>query len=348
MESRQFHNQPPDSPLHRWLTALWTAVRSETGGRLDVRVCPRNDGIPGGDPQALQMLLTGEVEFYTLMGGLLGAVVPVAEIQGVPFAFTSHAQVFEAMDGTLGDFLRRELAAKGIHALPRAGFENGFRQISTRMRPIRTADDLVDLRIRTPAGRLFVDFFATLGARPTPINLNRLHEALRTGVVEAQENPLVMTEVNRLYEVQTYLSLTNHMWSGFNLLANLEKWRALPADVRQVVELNAAKYASLQRRETDAMNHALVAGLAGRGMIVNEADTASFRRRLGGFYARWKRELGTTAWSLLEAHAGPLAGVRDSDPTYFRGICCASMKTTTASAINCFSSARSSRPTSER
>ena len=307
MRCRQFHNQPPDSPLQRWLTALWDVVRAETGGRLDVRVCPQNDGIPGGDPEALRMLVAGEIEFYTLMGGLLGAIAPVAEITGMPFAFRSHAHVFEALDGALGDFLRGELEAAGIHALPRACFENGFRQITTRARSIRTADDLAGLRIRTPAGRLFTDFFETLGARPTAINLNRLHAALAAGDVEAQENPLVMVEVNRLYEVQTHLSLTSHMWSGFNLLANLERWRALPADVRDVVELNAAKYAALQRRETDAMNRSLFAGLAARGMIVNEADAASFRRRLGGFYARWKREFGPAAWSLLEAHTGPLA-----------------------------------------
>ena len=306
MRCRQFHNQPPDSPLQRWLTALWDAVRTETDGRLDVSVCPQNDGIPGGDPEALRMLVAGEVEFYTLMGGLLGAVAPVAEITGVPFAFRSHAHVFEAMDGALGDFLRQELLAKGIYALPRACFENGFRHITTRARPIRTVDDLAGLRIRTPAGRLFVDFFETLGARPTTINLNRLYDALQTGAVEAQENPLVMVEVNRLYEVQTRLSLTGHMWSGFNLLANLEAWQALPAGVRDVVERHAAAHAALQRRETDATNHALVEGPAARGMIVNEADAGSFRRRLGGFYARWKREFGATAWGLLEAHAGPL------------------------------------------
>lgn len=80
---RQFHNQPAGSPLDRWLTALWTAVRTETGGRLEVRICPRNDGVPGGDPQALAMLRTGELEWYVLMGGLLGAVAPRAGRDGV-------------------------------------------------------------------------------------------------------------------------------------------------------------------------------------------------------------------------------------------------------------------------
>jgi TRAP-type C4-dicarboxylate transport system substrate-binding protein len=252
------------------------------------------------------MLLRGEVHFYTLMGGLLGAVAPAAEIQNVPFAFRSQADVFAAMDGPLGDLLGAALAPRGIHLVPRACFENGFRHITTRGRAVRDAADLHGLRIRTPSGRIFVDFFESLGARPVAINLNRLHAALAQELVDAQENPLVMVEVNRLYEVQTHLSLTGHMWSGFNLLAHLETWRALPAEVRAVVDREAARHAALQRRETDAENRALVARLAGRGLVVNATDMAGFRARLGPFYARWKREFGARAWQLLEDETGPL------------------------------------------
>jgi tripartite ATP-independent transporter DctP family solute receptor len=303
---RQFHNQPPGSPLDRWLRALWAAVAAETAGRLAVSVHAQNAGVPGGDPEALQMLLRGDVHFYTLMGGLLGAVAPVAEIQNVPFAFRGHAQVFAAMDGPLGDFVRTEAATRGIHMVPRACFENGFRHITSRGRPIRDVADLEGLRIRTPHGRLFVDFFETLGARPVAVNLNRLYDALADGSVDAQENPLVMVEVNRLFEVQTHLSLTAHMWSGFNLLGHLETWRALPEDVRETIERIAPHYAGLQRRETEADNAALVATLAGRGMRVTIADTTAMRAGLGAFYARWKRELGPRAWDLLEAATGPL------------------------------------------
>jgi len=303
---RQFHNQPESSPLHRWLSEMWSAVSAETDGLVQVRVCPQNDGIPGGDPAALEMLLAGGVEFFALMGGLLGAVVPVAEMQGLPYAFHDHAHVFAVMDGEFGDFLRREMAGKGIYCLRRATFENGFRQITTRTRAIRHADDLAGLTIRTPAGRLFLDFFETLGALPTAINLNNVHGALRTGAIEAQENALVVTEFNRFWEVQQYVSLTNHMWSGFNLLANLEAWQALPRDAQVVIERVAASFARRQRSDTDMLNRDLAGWLAGRGMIFNQVDTASFRRRLGPFYARWRKIFGPSAWSLLEAEVGPL------------------------------------------
>ncbi len=306
MRCRQFHNQPADSPLHRWLKELWSAVAVETAGRLEVEVCPENAGIPGGDPQALEMLVAGEVDFYTVMGGLLGRLAPVCEITGLPFAFRTPSQAFEALDGGLGEFLGEELRARGLYAVPRACFENGFRHITTRARPIRDAEDLAGLRIRVPAGRMFAEFFETLGARPTAINLNRLYAALLDGVIDGQENPLVMVEVNRLYEIQTHVSLTGHMWSGFTLVANLARWESLPATVRDVAADVAARYAAGQRAETEVENAALVDRLGERGMIVNHADTAGMRRLLGDFYARWKRELGPKAWSLLETSTGPL------------------------------------------
>src|SRR5688500_14459766 len=88
--ARQFHNQPAESHQHQFLVELWNAVRRETAGRMEVTVLPQNDDIPGSDPAALEMLRAGDLEFFTLMGGILGRAVPVAEIQGLPFAFRTH------------------------------------------------------------------------------------------------------------------------------------------------------------------------------------------------------------------------------------------------------------------
>ena len=112
--ARQFHNQPAQSHQHQFLTDLWVQVWKETDGRLNVTVYPQNDNIPGSDPAALDMLQSGELEFFTVMGGILGRKVPVAEIQGLPFAFTSHAQAHRVNDGALGEYIGRECAAQGI------------------------------------------------------------------------------------------------------------------------------------------------------------------------------------------------------------------------------------------
>src|SRR5579864_7830287 len=100
-QMRQFHNQPANSPLHSSLVNMWAAVKTETGGRIDVQTFPENDGLPGGDPVALQMLVDGSLDFMTLNGALIGLVVPAANVQGIPFAFQKPEQVYAAFDGDL-------------------------------------------------------------------------------------------------------------------------------------------------------------------------------------------------------------------------------------------------------
>src|SRR6266516_5302196 len=113
--------------------------------------------------------------------------------------------------------------------------------------PIRSADDLRGVKMRVPDGQMFRDVFTALEAQPVTINIRELYQALKERRVDGQENPLVITEVNKLYEVTRYVSVTNHMWSGFNLLANLGFWNGLPPDVQEVVQRNVKKYVALQR-----------------------------------------------------------------------------------------------------
>jgi tripartite ATP-independent transporter DctP family solute receptor len=305
---RQFHNQPEASHTHGFLVALWDEVRAATGGALDVTVHAQNGGIGGSDPAALDLRVSGELEFMTLMGGILGKIVPVAEIQGLPFAFASHAQVHAAMRGPLGDHLRAEMAAKGVHGFRDGVLENGFRHIVSVDRPVHAAADLAGYRMRIPDGRMFDDAFRALGATPVVVTIRELYAALAERRVDGQENPLAVVEVNRLYEVSKYVSLTSHMWSGFNLIGNLDFWRSLPERVREIVNRAVATHVERQRAYTVDFNRELETKLATeRGMVFNTADGASFRVVLSGdFYRRWRQELGGTAWRLLEDAAGRL------------------------------------------
>ncbi len=117
---------------------------------------------------------------------------------------------------------------------------------------------------------------------------------------------MAVAEFLKLYEVQKYVSMTNHGWSGFNLLGNWKLWQRFPADVQGIIERNAAKYVRLQRAELSDLNTEFRTKLATQGMTFNEADTSSFRPRLASYYARWKETIGARAWSLLEGHVGKL------------------------------------------
>jgi len=304
----QVHSQPQESHLQKFLEDLWSAVYAETQGRLQVTVHPSSMNIAGAGPNVLTKVILGEIEFHVLMGPGLAHVVPAMEIQGLPFAFTSSKQVARTMDGELGRYLQGEMAARGLFAFPCGLMENGFRQIVSRGKPIRDARDLKGFRMRVPAGRIFTEVFEALGATPVTVSVDRLYGALRDGEVDGQENPLVVCEENRLYDVCRYVSITNHIWSGFNVYCNLAFWQRLPGDVQEVVQRNVRKFVGAQRENVRQTNAALEQKLAQRGMTFNVADTSTFRRLLGAdFYARWKTRLGPTAWGLLEQETGKLA-----------------------------------------
>jgi TRAP-type C4-dicarboxylate transport system substrate-binding protein len=125
--------------------------------------------------------------------------------------------------------------------------------------------------------------------------------------VDGHENPLAITEVNRLDEVTTWIGLTNHVWSGFNLIAHLGYWSSLGESEQAAIHACARRHVARQREYATALNRTLQSTLGAKGMKIEPVDPDSFRARLGdAFYARWKERCGTTAWGLLEDAVGKL------------------------------------------
>jgi len=302
----QYHNQAASGTLHKNLTAMWQAIAAETNGRVETIVYPENNKLPGGDPDALKMLIAGEIQFFTLMGGIIGTVVPVAEAQQLPFAFKSAAAAHKAIDGPLGKYIGEEMAAKGMYLFPVAGFDNGMRQVASIPRPVTTPEDFAGMKIRVPPGQMMLDTFGAFGAQPVTTSANQIYDALKTGKVDAQENPLAILQGFKLYEVVKYVSLTNHMWSGFNAMAHPATWKALPDDIQGVIERNFTKYVRQQRQDQAALNASLRDDFVKRGLVFNDVDQAAFRARLPEVYAVWKQKLGSKCWSLVEAEVGKL------------------------------------------
>jgi len=302
----QYHNQADVSTLHKNLTAMWDAIRQETNGRVEAAVYAENNKVAAGDTAALKMLIAGEIQFFTLMGGIIGTVVPMAEVQQVPFAFKSAAEAHKAIDSPLGTYMGEEMAQKGMYLFPIAGFDNGMRQVTTVARPVNRPEDLAGVKIRVPPGQMIFDTFQAFGAEPVTTSANLIYESIKTGKVGAQENPLAILENFRIYEVVKYVSMTNHMWSGFNQMAHLATWRGLPDDIKGAVTRSVTKYVRQQRIEQGQINASLRDRFVAAGLVFNEVDQAPFRARLANVYATWKDKLGSKCWALLEAEVGKL------------------------------------------
>jgi tripartite ATP-independent transporter DctP family solute receptor len=297
-------NQPAGSPTARRAVEMAEAINQESGDEFRLEVFPESR--LGPDPQMFAALRSGTLEFF-MAGATLGEVAPSSALPLLPFAFTESKAVFAALDGALGDRIRNELAANGLHAF-RHCWQNGFHHLTTSVRPIHNVDDLAGLKFRSPGGAIAADFFHSLGAEAGMVPFSGMYEALKARQFDGQSDPLGVVLSLKLYEVQSYLSLTAHWWSGFTLLANAAAWRGLPRAVQEVVERNAEKFALLQREDVEQINATGAEELARRGMQVNTADTASFRSKLGDFFKSWRAKAGPEAWRLLESYAGEIGG----------------------------------------
>ena len=300
------NNLPLTHPMNVRAKEAVERIREETSGRVEIQIFPSSQ--LGSDSDVLSQVRSGGVEFFTLAGALLATLVPFAAIDGIPYAFPDYKTVWQAIDGSLGEAIRGEIAKFNLVALEKV-WDNGFHQTTTKARAINSPADMKGLKIRTGASALQVSMCTALGASATTINFNELYSSLQTGIVDAQLNALVLIKTAKLYEVQKYCALTNHMWSGFWFLANKRAWERLPEGPRAIVakHLNAA--AVTQRADVAASNKTLQEELTAAGMIFTSPDPAQFRQTLSGagFYRDWKAKMGDRAWSALEAGVGKLA-----------------------------------------
>ncbi len=298
-------NLPSGHPLLVRTQEAAARIKVATNGDFDIRFFP--DSQLGGDLEVLSQLRSGAIQFYPLAEAQLSTLVPVASLNGVGFAFNSIDEVWRALDGDVGDVIRKGVADAGLFVFDKM-FDNGFRQITTSATPIRVPADLKGLSIRVPPSPLSTSLFKAFGATPQSISFGEIYTALQTRLVQAQENPLALIESGKFYEVQKFVSMTNHMWDGFWILTNRAAWLKLPEETRKIISTNFSQAADEERADVAKLNDSITGKLKQSGMTFVEADRAAFRQMLNGtsFYADWKEKFGPTAWAALEKYAGKL------------------------------------------
>ncbi len=305
--SYKYANNLPDShPMNARAKEMAAAIKAESNGRFELQIFPNNQ--LGSDTDMLSQIRSGGIEFFTLSGLILATLVPAASINGIGFAFPDYDTVWKAMDGDLGAYIRGEINKAGLVVMDKI-WDNGFRQITSSTKSINGPDDLKGFKIRVPVSPLWTSMFKAFDAAPASINFSEVYSALQTKIVEGQENPLAIISTAKLYEVQKYCSLTNHMWDGFWFLANRRAWEKLPEDLRNIIAKNINAAGVKEREDVAKLNAGLQQELAGKGLTFNQPNTAPFREKLrsAGFYAEWKGKYGDQAWELLEKAAGKLS-----------------------------------------
>jgi tripartite ATP-independent transporter DctP family solute receptor len=280
-------------------------IRRETDGQLDIAIYPTSQ--LGSDTAMISQVISGAIQMYLGSLDVMASRNPVCGVAGIGFAFASYDQIWPAMDGDLGAMLRGLADDMGVHALNRP-FDHGYRHITTRTKPIVTPDDLRGLKLRLPIAPLLIALFRHLGASPVGLNFSEVYSALQTGVMDGQENPLVLIDTAKLYEVQKYCSLTGHVWAGLYVSINKGAWNKLTPALQEIVQRNFDAAVTAQRRDFATMTLFERENLTSKGMVFNTVDSAPFRAVLGktGFYPDMRKVVGDKAWGLLEKYVGDL------------------------------------------
>ena len=279
------------------------AIAAETNGKVTINLFPNNQ--LGSDTDMMTQLRSGALELATMPGTVMSTLIPTASLTGVGFAFTNYDKVWAAMDGEVGNFIRGNIEKVGLTPF-QAVWDNGFRQITSSTRPIKTPEDLANFKIRVPVVPLWVAMFSALGAAPVSIPLNEAYSALQTKIADGQENPLALIESAKFYEVQKFCSLTNHSWDGFWLISSGKVWKTLPKDVQEVLQKHFNAGAKKQRDDIVKANVDYQKILESKGLTFNTTNAEVFQAALAktSFYKDAKAKFGDEAWALLQKYAG--------------------------------------------
>lgn len=269
---------PEGSFAHVFLTEYEERLEAAAPGEIDVQIFMSNT--LGSEEDVLQGLALGTHQ-ASLSASAIAQINTRTAIFDLPYLFEDRTAVQAFAESAAGDMLREGFDGTGM--VLAAMWDNGFRQITNTTRPVVVPEDLAGLKIRTPTNRQRVEMFNTLGANATPLSFGEVYSALDQGVIDGQENPANVVDTAKLYEVQGYMSLSNHVYLPTFLVFGEPYLNTLDADLRETVLNVAAEVAPWTfdwGADTDATT---IAALSDK-LEVNEIDFAAFQAAAAPLY----------------------------------------------------------------
>ena len=247
-------------------------LKAELGDSFDYKLF--HTRALGNEEVHLQMIRTGQIDVYP-MGSDAVSLDDKWAIFDMPFLFSDRDTVARLLDGEVGEELRKSMRkSAGLEVL--AFGELGFRQITNNIRPIVKPADLKGIQIRVPGSRARIISFTSFGAQPISMNFGELYLAMQQGTVDGQENPLSTINSRSFFEVQKYLSISNHVYSPVTFVMNLRKYNSLTNEQKAAVK-RAAQGAAEYTRDLGTKADATLISELKKHIQVNRIDIAAFK-----------------------------------------------------------------------
>lgn len=295
-----------DSNQGRAVRLFAKEVEKATGGKMKVRGI--GNAALGSDTQMQQALIGGAQEMMVGSTATLVGIAPQMALWDTPFLINNTREADALLDGPVGDKVRATLEPKGMVGL--VYWENGFRNLTNNKNPITRLEDMNGIKLRVMQNNVFLDSFKALGANAVPLPFSELFTALETKAVDGQENPYNTVVSSKFYEVQKYLTVTNHVYSPWIVTVSKKWWDGL-SKAEQKVLMDAAKTArDFERKDTREEAAKALADLKSKGMQINElpaAEATRMREKLTQVHASVASAVGNDLWQQTQ---GELAKLR--------------------------------------
>ena len=211
----------------------------ESGSNGDIKVDIFPDSQLGKGNEVLQQVKSGVIQLGIHTTGEIASVYPLISVLDLPFAFPNHAVAYEVFDGPFGKKLAGDISNKTGMLCLGFGDSGGYFQITNSKRPIKAVEDLKGLKIRTMALPTHQSFISSLGGQPVAIAWPEVYTALQTGVADGQMNPMTIIEFAKLYEVQKYMTITNHLFAPQMWMVNQQFWDGLSDSEKTLVRASS-------------------------------------------------------------------------------------------------------------
>lgn len=264
------HVGKPGSLFEASVNAYAQCVSDESNGKIEVQTFGSSQ--LGKDKELLQKLKLGQVDF-ALPSSVMSSVADEFGVFEMPYIIKDRDHMKRVQE-KLGDTFQAAAQSKGYHIV--GYFENGFRHITNNTRPINVPADLEGVKLRTPKGAWRVKMFKLYGANPTPMAFSDVFTALKTGVIDGQENPYAQIASAKFQEVQKYLSITGHVYTPAYVLSSKKHFDKHPADVKKVLTDCGSSTQTLVYRKAASLEVELLDVIKAAGVQVNNADNAAF------------------------------------------------------------------------
>jgi len=282
-------------------------VEKASGGKMKVRAI--GAAALGPDTQMQQALIGGAQEMMVGSTATLVGIAKEMALWDTPFLVSNTKEADALLDGPIGKKVMDKLPEKGMVGL--AYWENGFRNLTNSKRPVAKLEDLDGVKLRVMQNNVFLDSFKSLGANAVPLPFSELFSALETKTVDGQENPYNTILSSKFYEVQKYLSVTNHVYSPWIVTVSKKWWDGLSKDEQKILQDAANLSRDFERKDTREEAGRALADLKAKGMQINEltpAESARMRDKLTRVNATIAANVGMDLWNDTQAALGKLRG----------------------------------------